>query len=81
MVTVAFQAAIAVFSMSAGAFWMASAYGQAVLPRWQTSYPVTQSYRTAHQAKWNGRAALVASIAAIFQAVLFLYEMIPPRFG
>jgi len=42
---------------------------------------VAQSYRTAHQAKWNGRAALFASIAAISQGVLFLYEMIPPRFG
>ena len=81
MVTVSFQAAIAVFSMSAGAFWMASAYGQAVVPPWQISFPVAQSYRTAHQAKWNGRAALFASIAAISQGVLFLYEMIPPRFG
>ena len=56
MVSVLFQAAIAVFSMLAGLFWMASAYGQTVVPPWQPSQPVAQNER-AQPIKRNGTVA------------------------
>jgi hypothetical protein len=38
------------------------------------SKPVSESDLPQHQAKWNARAALCASIAAIAQAMLFFVE-------
>jgi hypothetical protein len=64
----------AIFSMCAGAFWMAAAYGTSVHFPWQEPHRISLAGLPAHQARWNGRAALCASVAAIFQALLFLYE-------
>jgi hypothetical protein len=68
------QAIVALFSMFAGIFWMASAYGRTVVPPWKTSGPVPETDLATHQTKWNGRAALNASIAAIAQAISFLVQ-------
>jgi hypothetical protein len=69
-----FQAAIFLASTCAGIFWMASAYGSTVTPPWRTSVKVSPEALPAHQAKWNGRAAASASIAALFQGVQILYN-------
>lgn len=72
------QAIVAIFSMLAGMFWMASAYGHTVALAWPPWRPtplvVPPSERADHQVKWNGRAALCASIAAIAQAFYFMYD-------
>ena len=74
------QSLVVIFSMAAGLFWMSSATGHKVgagldWPPWKpTSLVVPPSERAAHQAKWNTRAAFCASIAAIAQALFFLYE-------
>jgi len=75
MVGILLQFPIAAFSMLAGVFWMAAAYGHTVGAPWQPPQPVAPNERAEHQAKWNGRAAVSASIAAIFQAVFLLYQM------
>ena len=69
-----FQTAIFLASTCAGIFWMASAYGSTVDPPWRTSVKVSPEALPAHQAKWNGRAAVSASIAALFQGVQMLYN-------
>jgi hypothetical protein len=78
MISFLLQFFVVMFSMFAGMFWMASAYGHAVKlvwPPWKpTSLVVLPSERPAHQAKWNGRAALCASIAAIAQALFFINQ-------
>jgi hypothetical protein len=75
------SALVVLFSLGAGGFWMASAYGYTVVWPWQTSKPVPPSELAAHQAYWNARAALCAAIAAIAQALLFLIEHYNPAFG
>jgi hypothetical protein len=69
-----FQTVIFFTSACAGVFWMASAYGSTVDPPWRTSVKVPPEALPAHQAKWNGRAAASASIAALFQGVQILYN-------
>jgi hypothetical protein len=64
----------AIFSMLAGSFWMAAAYGRTVDPPWRDTKVVSEADLPAHQAKWNARAALCASVAAILQTFLFLVE-------
>jgi hypothetical protein len=64
----------ALFSLLAGGFWMAAAYGKSVEFPWQQPRRIALAGMPEHQAKWNGRAALCASIAAISQAILFLVE-------
>jgi hypothetical protein len=68
----------AIFSLLAGGFWMSAAYGRTVEFPWQQSVPVSEGDLVGHQTKWNGRAALCASVAAILQAVLILYEKALP---
>lgn len=68
------QALVAIFSMLAGLFWMASAYGRSVGYPWQESRPVPPESLMEHQTKWNGRAALFASLAAIAQAFSFVFD-------
>jgi hypothetical protein len=68
------QAFAAIFSMLAGIFWMSAAYGRTVGYPWKQSRPVPPAERPAHQAKWNARAALFASLAAMCQALSFLAE-------
>jgi len=65
------QALVAAFSLLAGGFWMASAYGRTVTPIWKQSKVVATVDLPAHQSLWNARAALCASIAAICQAFAF----------
>jgi hypothetical protein len=62
------------FSLMAGAFWMASAYGRSVTPLFKQSTKAPLADLAAHQSLWNGRAALCAACAAISQALLFLYN-------
>jgi hypothetical protein len=64
----------AIFSLMAGGFWMAAAYGRSVFPLMGPSQPISESDLPQHQAKWNARAALCASIAAIGQAMVFFVE-------
>jgi hypothetical protein len=75
--TFIFNAVVVIFSLCAGAFWMASATGR-TLPHpwkpWESSQPVPLVDLPNHQSYWNARAALCASIAAIAQALLFLYS-------
>ena len=47
------QACVAIASMFAGMFWMASAYGHTVTPPWRNSHPVPEHDRPSHQAKWE----------------------------
>ena len=75
MIVFSFQAVIAVFSMMAGGFWLASAIGRTVEPPWRNPKPVPEEELSAHQAKWNARAAACAATAAMFQGILLLYEM------
>jgi hypothetical protein len=72
------EVVIAIFSMLAGGFWMSAAYAttEMVWP-WQTARPLPESARARHQIIWNGRAAVCASIAAILQALLFLFTKWP----
>jgi hypothetical protein len=78
MVTFILEAAIATSSLFAGLFWLASAWGIVVAPPWRPTEHVPESERSGHQVKWNGRAALCASIAAILQTILVLYQNWPP---
>jgi len=64
----------AIFSLFAGGFWMAAAYGKSVEFPWQSPRAITLEELPSHQAKWNARAALCASGAAIVQAILFLVD-------
>jgi hypothetical protein len=64
----------AIFSMLAGGFWVAAAYGYTVGMPWDISQPVPETELAAHQRKWNARAALCAAVAAILQALLFAVE-------
>ena len=68
------QFAVAIFSLLAGGFWMAAAYGRTVGYPWQQSQPVPLDALMDHQTKWNGRAALNASLAAIAQALSFVFD-------
>jgi hypothetical protein len=68
------QFLVAVFSLLAGGFWMASAYGRTVGNPWQQSHPVPPADLMDHQTRWNGRAALCASLAAIAQALSFVFD-------
>jgi hypothetical protein len=69
-----FQAFVAIFSMAAGGFWMAAAYGRTVGYSWQESRPVPLAGLMEHQMKRNGRAAACASMAAICQALSFVFD-------
>jgi hypothetical protein len=68
------QAFSAIFSLLAGGFWMAAAYGYTVTMPWDVSRPVPESELAIHQRKWNARAALCAAIAAILQALTFIVQ-------
>jgi hypothetical protein len=68
------QFLVAIFSMFAGGFWMAAAYGRTVGYPWQQSQAVPADALMVHQTKWNGRAALNASLAAIAQALSFVFD-------
>jgi hypothetical protein len=68
------QFLVAIFSLLAGGFWMASACGRTVGHPWQESRPVAPADLMDHQTKWNGRAALCASLAAISQALSFVFD-------
>jgi hypothetical protein len=74
MLSTPLSALSAIFSMLAGGFWMAAAYGYTVGMPWDISQPVPETELGAHQRKWNARAALCAAIAAILQALLFVVE-------
>jgi hypothetical protein len=65
---------VVLFSLLAGGFWMASALGRTITPLSKPSTDVPPEQLPAHQALWNGRAALCAAGAAIFQAFLFLHN-------
>jgi hypothetical protein len=67
-------------TMLAAMFWMTSAFGRTLeWPPWNKSKAVPPDQLAAHQARWNANAALCAGIAALCQAVLFLYETgLPP---
>jgi hypothetical protein len=59
------QAAVAVSSIFAGVFWLASATGSTVKPPWGKPFgPVAPADRPAHHTYWNIRAAFYAAIAA-----------------
>jgi hypothetical protein len=68
------QFLVVVFSMLAGMFWLSSANGTTVGYPWQVPGTVTSESLAEHQAKWNGRAALCASVAAIAQALSFIFQ-------
>lgn len=68
------QFLVAIFSLLAGGFWMAAAYGRTVGYPWQESRAVPLDSLMDHQTKWNGRAALCASLAAITQALSFVFD-------
>jgi hypothetical protein len=63
---------VIVFSLAAGVCWMASAYGHTITPPWKLSVRHLPEDLPAHQARWSGRAAFCASIAAIAQGFLFM---------
>jgi len=65
---------VAIFSLLAGGFWMASSTGHTIGTPWHEIRPVPPAGLIEHQAKWNARAALCASIAAICQALTFLAD-------
>ena len=69
-----FQAFVAIFSMAAGGFWMAAATGRTVGYPWDVPRPVPLAGLMERQAKWNARAALCASVAAICQALSFVFD-------
>jgi hypothetical protein len=71
----------AIFSLLAGGFWMSAAYGKSVEFPWQQPRRIPLAGMPAHQAKWNARAALCASVVSILQAVLFLYDKWPLTFS
>jgi hypothetical protein len=48
------QFLVAIFSLLAGGFWMASAYGRTVGYPWQQSRAVPPAELMDHQTKWNG---------------------------
>jgi hypothetical protein len=66
---------VVLFSLLAGGFWLASALGRTISFQkpWTASQPVPPNDLPAHQSYYNARAALCASVAAIAQAILFLY--------
>jgi hypothetical protein len=73
---------VVIFSLFAGAFWMASAHGRTITPLFGPSTEVPPQDLPAHQSLWNGRAALCAALAAISQAFLFFYNYyFPAMFG
>ena len=75
MTVYALHAIIVLFSLLAGVFWMASAAGVTITGRgWLKPERVLLDDLAAHHAKWNTRAALCASIAAVAQALLFLHN-------
>jgi hypothetical protein len=69
-----FQAFVAIFSMAAGGFWLASSTGHTVGSPWHEIRHVPLAGLMDHQIKWNARAALCASIAAICQALSFFAD-------
>jgi len=73
-----FEALVAIFSMLAGIFWMSAAYGHTIGYPWEETRRVPLAGLLEHQAKWNGRAAVCASIAATCQALSFLFEHYVP---
>jgi hypothetical protein len=71
------NAFVVLFSLLAGWFWMLSALGFAIEPPWRDPHPVESAERPAHQYRWNVRAASCTALAAVFQALLFIYNSPP----
>lgn len=73
------KSAVVIFSLLAGGFWIAAATNRIVsfLP-WKPVRQIPLAEIPTHQAKFNARAAICASIAAVAQAVLFLLIENPP---
>jgi hypothetical protein len=70
------QGSLVIFSLLAVGFWMSSATGHtlAIFPPWRASRPVLPVDLPAYQAKFNARAAGCAAVAAVAQALLFMFE-------
>jgi hypothetical protein len=67
------QAAVVVFSLLAGWFWMVSATGYSIQFRiGRPAHRIDPAHLPVFQTRWNARAAFCASFAAIAQALLFL---------
>jgi hypothetical protein len=72
-----FQIAMFLASTCAAIFWFCSATGQTVVPPWlpwRRSEKVPSEVLSAHQAKWNARAAAAAAVAALLQGIQILYH-------
>ena len=69
-----FQVAMFLASTCAAIFWFCSATGQTVVLPWRHSEKVPPEALTAHQAKWNARAAAAAAVAALLQGIQLLYH-------
>jgi hypothetical protein len=75
---VLFQVAMFLASACAAIFWFCSATGQTVVPPWlpwRHSEKVPLEALSAHQVKWNARAAAAAAVAALLQGIQLLYHM------
>jgi hypothetical protein len=73
-----FQVAMFLASTCAAIFWFCSATGQTVVPPWRPwrhSERVSPEALSAHQAKWNARAAAAAAVAALLQGIQLIYHM------
>jgi hypothetical protein len=68
------QFLVVLFSMMAGMFWLSAANGTHVGYPCQIPWKVAAKNLADHQAKWNSRAALCASVAAIAQALSFVFQ-------
>jgi len=71
------NAFVVLFSLFAGWFWMLSALGFTFEPPWKDPHRVEPAELPAHQSRWNACAASCAALAAMFQALLFLYNSPP----
>jgi hypothetical protein len=73
------QAVITIFSVLAGWFWMTSATGYPINFRFGKARRVDPADFPTFQSCWNARAAFCAAIAALAQAVFFLYTYPPNK--
>jgi hypothetical protein len=66
------QELLVLFSLMSGGFWMAAA--SKFWPPWKPMKRLVEEELPEHQAKWNGRAAFCAGLAALCQGLYFLIE-------